>query len=247
MSIMSSGHIHITPFEHRVDGLIKGRLVSRYKRFFADIRLESGEIVTAHCPNPGRMLGLLVEDTPALITESKNPKAKLKYRLEALKEGDQWVGVNTGWPNLLIRNAIVARLIPSLDGYPVIRPEVRYGHNSRIDLKLEDHPSRPDAYVEVKNVHLSRTPGLAEFPDCVTERGAKHLYELIDMVAAGYRAVVVFCVQRDDVDRFDVCADLDPKFATAYRAARVAGVEIVALSFDFDETGLRFHHTLTIT
>ncbi|WAC48600.1 DNA/RNA nuclease SfsA [Asticcacaulis sp. SL142] len=243
---MSSGHIHITPFEHRVDGLIKGRLVSRYKRFFTDIRLESGGIITAHCPNPGRMLGLLVEDTPALITESKNPKAKLRYRLEAMKEGDQWVGVNTGWPNLLIKEAIVAGLIPSLSGYPVIRPEVRYGHNSRIDLKLEDHPVHVDAYVEVKNVHLSRTPGLAEFPDCVTERGAKHLYELINMVAAGYRAVVVFCVQRDDVERFDVCADLDPKFAAAYGAARNAGVEIVALSFGFDEKGLSFKRTLEI-
>ncbi|MDC7675128.1 DNA/RNA nuclease SfsA [Asticcacaulis machinosus] len=243
---MSSGHIQTTPFEHRVDGLIKGRLVSRYKRFFADIRLESGEIVTAHCPNPGKMLGLLVEDTPALITESKNPKAKLKYRLEALKEGDQWVGVNTGWPNMLIKEAIIAGLVSSLSGYPVIRPEVRYGHNSRIDLKLEDHPSFADAYVEVKNVHLSRTSGLAEFPDCVTERGAKHLYELIDMVAAGYRAVVVFCVQRDDVDRFDACADLDPKFAAAYRTARAAGVEIIALSFGFDENGLSFKRTLEI-
>src|SRR5690606_20829853 len=141
------------------------------------------------------------------------PSKKLQYRLEALKENGVWVGVNTQWPNRLIGKAIHDGLIPELDGYATLRPEVKYGLNSRIDFLTSGHARLPDAYIEVKNVHLSRTKGLAEFPDCVTTRGAKHLHELVEMVSVGYRAVVVFCIQRDDCQRFDVAADLDGRFA----------------------------------
>ncbi len=232
-------------------GLIKGRLVARYKRFFADIELDTGDTITAHCPNPGKMLGLLDAGTPALCTHLNDPKKKLQYRLEALCENaatpeEIWVGVNTQWPNRLIHRVIEAGLVPELTGYATLRPEVKYGHNSRIDLLASGHDTRPDAYIEVKNVHLSRTPGLAEFPDCVTERGAKHLYELINMVQAGYRAVVVFCIQRNDCTQFDVARDCDPGFGRAYDAARAAGVEFIALSFEFSETGLHFDRALDI-
>lgn len=226
--------------------LRSGRLRARYKRFFADIELDTGETTTAHCPNPGKMLGLLEPGTEALVTYLDDPRKKLPYRLEALKARGTWVGVNTQWPNRVIAAAIADGLIPELTGYATLRPEVKYGLNSRIDLYASGHASRPDAYIEIKNVHLSRTPGLAEFPDCATERGAKHLYELIEMVRAGYRAVVVFCVQRDDVERFDIARDCDPGFGRAYDAARAAGVEFLALSFEVSLPGLRFRRSLTV-
>ena len=230
-----------------MSGLIKGRLVSRYKRFFADIELDTGETITAHCPNPGKMLGLLNPGTPALVTPLNDPKKKLQYRLEALEENGIWVGVNTQWPNRVIPLAITAGLIPELGGYITIQPEKKYGQNSRIDLYASGHAFLPDAYIEIKNVHFSRQPGLAEFPDCVTERGAKHLYELIEMVKTGYRAVVVFCVQRDDCQRFDIARDCDPGFGRAHDAAREAGVEFIAVGFGFSEQGLRFAGPLEIT
>lgn len=230
-------------FAHR---LTEGRLVSRYKRFFADVELDTGETVVSHCPNPGKMLGLLTPVTPALLTEITDPKKKLRWRLEALREGETWVGVNTQWPNRLIPQIIRDGLVPELRGYPVMRPEVKYGHNSRIDWLLQDHPSFADAWVEIKNVHYSRVPGLAEFPDCVTERGAKHLMELIDRVEAGDRAVVVFCVQRSDVFRFDVARDLDPGFARAYAAAREAGVEFLAHAFAVTDEGIAHSHALEV-
>ena len=226
------------------DDLIQGRLIARYKRFFADIALPDGAVVTAHCPNPGKMLGLLAPDAPALVTRLPGSNRKLGYRLEALRAaadfGAPWVGVNTQWPNRLIAQAIAAGLIPALAGYAQIRPEVRYGANSRIDLLASGHTDRPDAFIEIKNVHLSRAPGLAEFPDCVTARGARHLHELAQMATAGYRAVVAFCIQRDDVTAFDVARDCDPAFGRAFDAARRAGVEMLALSIRVSPQGLAF-------
>ena len=230
----------------KFNGLIKGRLRGRYKRFFADIELDTGETITAHCPNPGKMLGLLDDGAPALVTYINDPKKKLQYRLEALQTGDTWVGVNTQWPNRVVLRAIAAGLIPSLAGYPALRPEVKYGVNSRIDILASGHATLPDAWIEIKNVHLSRQPGLAEFPDCVTERGAKHLHELIRVVEGGERAVVVFCVQRHDTTRFDIARDCDPGFARAFDAARAAGVEFLAVAFEFSEAGLRLDRMLAI-
>lgn len=229
-----------------MSGLKAGRLQARYKRFFADIELDTGEIITAHVPNPGKMLGLLTPGTPALLTHLNDPKKKLQYRLEALQERGVWVGVNTQWPNRVVMKAIADGLIPALQGYTVLTPEVKYGINSRIDILASGHPDRPNAYVEVKNVHFSRQDGLAEFPDCVTERGAKHLHELIEMVRDGFRAVVVFCVQRHDVERFDIARDCDPAFGRAYDAARAAGVEFIALGFEFSGDGLRYAKRLTL-
>jgi len=230
----------------RMNGLVGGRLRTRYKRFFADIELDTGEIITAHVPNPGKMLGLLAPGTPALLTHLNDPKKKLAYRLEALQARGVWVGVNTQWPNRVVMKAAADGMVPALARYTVLTPEVKYGINSRIDILASGHPSLPDAYIEVKNVHFSRCEGLAEFPDCVTERGAKHLYELIDMVHLGFRAVVVFCVQRHDVARFDIARDCDPGFDRAYDAARAAGVEFVALGFEFSGDGLRYAKALTL-
>ena len=230
----------------KMNGLIEGRLRTRYKRFFADIELDTGEIITAHVPNPGKMLGLLQPGTPALLTPLDDPRKKLKYRLEALQERGVWVGTNTQWPNRVVMKAAADGIIPALVGYSVLTPEVKYGINSRIDILASGHATVPDAYVEVKNVHFSRREGLAEFPDCVTERGAKHLYALIEMVRNGFRAVVVFCVQRHDVERLDIARDCDPGFGRAYDQARIAGVEFVALSFEFSGDGLRYVKALSL-
>lgn len=205
--------------------LLSGRLVRRYKRFLADVELSDGRRVTAHCPNPGSMLGLDVPGAKVWLSPARTPGRKLSYSWELVKVGRHLVGVNTTHPNRIVEEGIRAGRVPELDGYATLRREVAYGRNSRIDLLLEA-PNRPLCYVEVKNVHLKRGP-LAEFPDAVTRRGAKHVEELADMVAAGFRAVILFLVQRQDCDGFAVATDIDPEFARALGAARARGVEAV--------------------
>lgn len=210
--------------------LIQGRLLKRYKRFLADVELADGETVTAHCANPGSMMGLKEPGTTVWLSQSDNPKRKLKYSWELLQvdlgAGPALVGINTAHPNRIVDEAIAAGRIPELSGYEHQRREVKYGKNSRIDILLESDGA-PPCYVEVKNVHLMRQAGFAEFPDSVTARGAKHLDELADMVAQGARAVMLFLVQRDDADRFGLAADLDPHYAERHKAATAAGVETV--------------------
>ncbi len=206
--------------------LVRGRLVSRYKRFFADVVLDTGESITAHCPNPGAMLGVNQPGLGVWLSRSDDPKRKLAYTLELVEVGNGLVGVNTLLPNRLVAEALAADAIPELTGYQSIRREVKYGEASRVDFLLT-HPDRPACWLEIKNCHLSRTPPLAEFPDCVAARSAKHLRELQAMVEAGDRAVVLFTVQRQDCDAFSACRDLDPKFAAALNVAADAGVEVL--------------------
>ncbi len=208
--------------------LMRGRLIRRYKRFLADVELDGGETVTAHCANPGSMMGLNEPGATVWLTRSDDPARKLAYSWQLLDleiDGKPVrIGINTAHPNGIVAEAIEAGAIPELDGYGSLRREVRYGRNSRIDILLEGDGRAP-CYVEVKNVHLLRRPGLAEFPDSVTKRGAKHLAELADMAGDGARAVMMFLVQRDDADRFGLARDIDPAYAEAFEAARGAGVE----------------------
>lgn len=206
--------------------LRQGRLVQRYKRFFADVELDDGALVTAHCPNPGAMLGLNLPGLPVWVSPAEGAKRKLAWTLELVEADGALAGVNTLTPNRLVAEALAAGAIPELAGYAGIRPEVRYGEASRIDFLLTD-PERPACWLEVKNCHLSRGGGLAEFPDCVAARSAKHLRELSAMVGAGDRAAVLFVVQRNDCDRFAACRDIDPKFAAALDEAAAAGVEVL--------------------
>jgi len=203
-----------------------GRLVSRYKRFFADVVLDDGTALTAHCPNPGAMLGLNTPGLGVWLSRSDAPKRKLAWTLELVEDGGGLAGVNTMNPNKLVAEALAAGTIAELAGYDVHRREVKFGAASRVDFLLE-HPGRSSCYLEVKNCHLRRGGTLAEFPDCVAARSTKHLRELTAMVALGFRAAALIAVQRTDCDAFSACADLDPAFAAGLEAAADAGVEVL--------------------
>lgn len=211
---------------HFPSPLARGALVQRYKRFFADVALDDGTEITAHCPNPGAMLGLNTPGLRAWVSRSDDPKRKLAHTLELVEADGGLVGINTMHPNRLVAEALSADAIPELSGYASHRREVRYGAASRIDFLLES-PDRPPCWLEVKNCHLMREPGLAEFPDCVAARSLKHLHELSAMVAEGHRAVMLFVVQRTDCDRFAACAELDPAYARGLLEAAEAGVEVL--------------------
>jgi sugar fermentation stimulation protein A len=211
--------------------LLPATLVKRYKRFLADVELPSGETLTVHCANPGSMIGLAAPGARIWLSKSGNLKRKLAHSWELIEvdlgTGAELVGINTAHPNALAAEAIAAGVIPELAGYTTARREVRYGSNSRVDLLLEA-PGRPPCYVEIKNVHLMRRPGLAEFPDAVTKRGAKHLAELGRVVAQGSRAMMLFLIQIGSARSFQLARDIDAAYGDAFDQARAAGVETIA-------------------
>ena len=227
-----------------------GRLLRRYKRFLSDIELESGETVTAHCANPGSMMGLAEPGSEVWLSRNANPKAKLDWRWELVRTGDgHLVCINTAWPNRVGEEAVAAGAIPELAGYGSLRREVKYGTGSRVDLLLED-ARRPPCYVEIKSVTLRRPDGAhptaAEFPDAVTKRGAKHLMELADVAEDGGRAVMLYLVQRGDCDRFRVAADIDPGYAAAMEEARRRGVETLCYRCEVTRHGIAIGRELPL-
>lgn len=206
-------------------GLIQGRLVKRYKRFLADVELEDGTQITAHCANPGSMMGLKEPGLHVWLSQNDNPKRKLKYSWELAEVGGGLVGLNTGAANRIVEEALGREAISELTGYDTMRREVAYGENSRIDFLLQKQNVSASCFVEVKSVTLSRQPGIAEFPDAVTARGTKHLTELENMVRQGHRAVMLYLMQRTDCTRFALADDLDPAYKSAFERAQASGVE----------------------
>jgi sugar fermentation stimulation protein A len=221
--------------------LIPGTLARRYKRFLADVVLESGEMTTVHVANPGAMTGLDRPFSRVWLSGSDNPLRKLPLTWELVEtdlgSGIEFVGVNTQQPNTLVAEALKEGLIPELRHYTSVRPEVKYGARSRVDFLLES-PSRRPCCLEVKNVHLMRKPRVAEFPDCVTDRGAKHMEELAAAIGSGARAVVLFVIQIASADRFAVARDIDPAFAAAFHVARRQGVQVLAWRCNVNLNGI---------
>lgn len=230
---------------HFSSPLVRGVLIKRYKRFLADVRLEDGAEVTAHCPNSGAMLGLVVPGTTVWL-RPREAKTGLAWSWELAEVNGTLVGVNTQTPNRLVREALALRAVPEVAAYPHWQAEYPLG-DSRIDFYLHGGDA-PPCLLEVKNAHVVRTPGLLEFPDSVTARGAKHLHALTAAVGHGMRAMLVYVGQRSDVDRFAVAADLDPVYAKAHRAAINAGVEVVCYRCALDvEAGINLLDCLSLS
>jgi sugar fermentation stimulation protein A len=233
--------------------LLEGKLIKRYNRFFADVTLndttlKDGQVVTAHCANSGSMLSVKEPGSRVWLTPVDDPKRKLKFTWELIEIGDALVGINTGYPNRLVAEAIADGQIKSLTGYASLKREQKYGKNSRIDILLES-PGKPACYVEVKNVTMKRGSGpndYAEFPDSVTERGTKHLNELAEMVRAGHRAVMFYLVQRTDCTRFKLADDLDPEYAKAFEKAHKSGVEALCYGCEISPNGIEIGAPLTM-
>ena len=225
---------------------LAGRLVRRYKRFLADIETSAGEMLTVHCPNPGRMLGTDTPGAAVRCSTSENPNRKLPHTLEMIRVGRIWVGLHTLRSNQLTKRCLDAHAVPSLGGYDVITSEVRVEGGSRLDFRLAGHASDPrPAYLEVKSVTLG-SGGRARFPDAVTTRGRRHMETLATLRSQGARAVVLFVVQRADCDGVEPADDIDPAYGRALREAVRAGVEVLALGTRVTSREIRLERELPV-
>lgn len=239
--------------------LVRGRLVRRYKRFLADVMIEGDETETVvHVPNPGAMLGLNSPGLTVWLSKSSSPTRKLPYTLELVEADGGLVGINTMHPNRLVAEALAAGIVPELAGYASVRAEVKYGQASRVDFLLErgtgercwlevknckgNNTRAARHWVEVKNCHFSRKPGLAEFPDCVAARSARHMDELANMVRQGDDATVLFVIQRTDCNAFSAASDLDPAFSASLERAADAGVNVLCYACDLSVGGVQVSH-----
>ena len=230
--------------------LISAKLIKRYKRFLCDVRLENDEVITVHCPNSGSMKTCIKENWKVMLSESSNPKRKLKHTLEMIHNEKCWIAVNTHLSNKIVKEAIEKNQIEELTNYKEIKTEVKYGrHNSRIDilLKQDKQNLKQDCYVEVKNVTLLGSDGNYQFPDAVTLRGRKHLEELIYMKENGYRAVVFFLIQRSDGNIFTPAVDIDPNFAETLKIAYNKGVEIIIYQTDISTKEIRIKNKISLS
>lgn len=224
--------------------LERATLIRRYKRFLSDVILADGREVTAHVANPGAMTGLKDEGLPIWVQPAANPKRKLKFSWILAEHNDGHLsGVDTSLPNKLVGEALAKGHIPELSDYETITPEQKYGEASRIDFLLTGD-NKADLYLEIKNVHLSRQVGLAEFPDSVTARGAKHLGELARMAQSGARAVMLYVIQRTDCENFTLASDIDPTYAAEFEAARAAGLEVFVYDCEISPTSIGLGKTI---
>ena len=223
--------------------LISGLFIKRYKRFFVDIKINN-KIVTAHCPNTGSMYGLLKEGNKAWISKSNNPNRKLKYTLEIIEDGKTKVGVNTQSTNKIVHHALQNNLIKEFVDNFEIKPETKFGQNTRFDFLVTNKKNK--AFVEVKNVTLSRKKKLAEFPDSVTVRGLKHINELIKASKKNYKIYILYVIQRDDCNLFSIAADIDPDYANALRKAVKNKLNILCYDCKFSLKGIKLNNKIKL-
>ena len=227
-------------FENR---LISGLFVKRYKRFFADVKLNKS-IVTAHCPNTGSMKGLLEKNNEVYIEENNDSKRKLKYTLQIIKAQKNLVGVNTHLANKIVKHGLTNNLIKELKDNDFIKPEVFFDDNTRFDFLLEKNKKK--IFVEVKNVTLNRSLKIAEFPDAITTRGSKHLIALIDAIKKGYRSYLIFLVQIENMENFKIAKDIDNEYFKNYIVAKKAGVNFLAYSCKISPKKIQIDKKLNI-
>jgi sugar fermentation stimulation protein A len=215
--------------------LISGQFVKRYKRFFADVKI-NGKIVTAHCPNTGSMLGLLKKGNKVWLTKSNNPNRKLKYTLQIIQDKKSKVGVNTHLTNKIVLHALKNNLIKEFDKKIMIKPETNFGSNTRFDFFITKDKYK--AFIEVKNVTLSRKEGLAEFPDAITSRGLKHIHELLNASKKGYKIFILFLIQRNDCKFFKIAEDIDPEYSNSLSKAVKKKLNILCYDCKFSTKGI---------
>ena len=223
------------------DTLISGLLIKRYKRFFVDIKVEN-KIVTAHCPNTGSMMGLLKKDNKVWLTKSDNPKRKLKYTLQIIKDQSSKVGINTHNTNKIVLDALNNSIIEKFRNLETIKPEVNFGSNTRFDFLISEGKKR--SFIEVKNVTLSRKKGVAEFPDAVTSRGLKHVEELIKAGQEGYEIYLLYVIQRDDCDKFELAKDIHPKYCELLIKAVKKNLNILCYDCKFSTKGIKLNRKI---
>ena len=222
--------------------LISGLFVKRYKRFFVDVKIDK-KIVTAHCPNTGSMQGLLIKNNKVWLTKSNDPKRKLKYTLQIIESNGSKVGINTHLTNKIVLDAFKNNKIKNFNALE-IKTEVKFGDNTRFDFLITESNSKK--FIEVKNVTLSRTNKLAEFPDAITSRGAKHIDELIKAKNKGYDIYLMFVIQRDDCDRFSIAKDIDPKYADLLSDAIKKKLNILCYDCKFSPKGIKLNKQIKI-
>jgi len=224
------------------DIILKGTLIKRYKRFFADVKVNN-ETLTTYCPNTGSLNGLLDEGNEVLVAKVDNHKAKLKYRLEAIRSNGVFVGINTSLPNLIISNSILdKKLLKEFTG--TLRREVKYGVNSKIDILLEENNHK--TFIEIKSVTMSREKGIAEFPDAITSRGSKHLIELSKTVNANTSCYLIYLIQRTDIKSFRIAKDIDKEYYENSLIAKKNGVKFIAYSCNVNEQGIEIEKEIKI-
>ena len=223
--------------------LISGLFVKRYKRFFVDIKIDS-QIITAHCPNTGSMQGLLEKGNKVWVSKSNNPNRKLKYTLQIIEDNNSKVGVNTHLTNKIVLHALNNNLIKEFDKNIKIKPEVKFGDNTRFDFLITKKNYK--AFVEVKNVTLARKPKIAEFPDAITSRGAKHIEELIKASKKGYEIYIAFIIQREDCNQFAIASDIDPEYSKLLSKAVKKKLNILCYDCKFSSKGIKVNKKIKI-
>ena len=221
--------------------LISGLFVKRYKRFFVDIKINN-KIITAHCPNTGSMYGLLKKGNKVWISKSNNPNRKLKYTLEIIEDKNSKVGVNTHSTNKIVHHALQNNLIDEFDNVSKIKTEIKFGLNTRFDFLVSNKKQK--AFIEVKNVTLSRDKALAEFPDAVTTRGLKHINELIKASKENYKVFILYLIQRNDCKSFTIAKDIDPNYANALSKAVKNNLKILCYDCKFSSKGIKLNNKI---